>query len=437
MLGHAEECAGCGAAMTATQIWCGSCGNQRDLEILDLEWDDGRAVIIDRQETVLPFWWPWFLPAVAVVVAVVGIGGPLIFPDEMVTTEEEPAAAPEPVPPIVPTTATTTTVVVEPATPTISPPGPAGPLLGVPTGLRLLSVGGGTSTRIVDLDTAAVEHFDFRGSPNGATPPLLVDGQVIAAGLDAMTIRVVPLDDLDAEPLSIGVFEAPRESVLIAASEVVGHLWVLGSSWDDRGRIIELADVNLEAGSATPVFSSVLDWWVEPALGERGLVVATPEGPRLIGRSGISDWPHGQPLAFGPNIAVALVCDDGLVCSPSLVELATGRRIPLDLGTGPSGYTEGGSFSADVSLYASFNWRTAKMQVFDVATGEVVAGFGPRPGETDPGRPAWSPGGDLVAWRSSDGVLVGDVATGAIHQLPVDVVGHAYDSRSASLVFLE
>ena len=80
MLGHDEECAACGASMTPTQIWCGSCGNQRDLEILDLSWDDERAIIIDRQETVLPFWWPWFLPAVAAVVALVGIGGPLIFP---------------------------------------------------------------------------------------------------------------------------------------------------------------------------------------------------------------------------------------------------------------------------------------------------------------------------------------------------------------------
>ncbi|MCP5029067.1 MAG: hypothetical protein GY929_22570 [Actinomycetia bacterium] len=443
MLGHDEECAACGASMMATQIWCGSCGNQRDLEILDLDWDDARAVIIDRQETVLPFWWPWFLPTVAAFVAVVGIGGPLIFPDEVVMTEEEPvelgADSAQPAGTTIPATTTTAAASSTPLDPTTtSLAEPVGPLLGELTGLKLLTLGGGSTTAIVDLDSGEAEEFDVRLGPAFEEAQVVVAGDRLVTVSDRDSVSILPLHDLDAEGVAVGLFDIDQDEITLRPGGPSGQVWVLGWRWEEKGpRIATLAAVDVEQGSAVEVFSGALDHRLETVLGPPGLVVNAPDGPLLVNLEGITAWPQGHTLAFGPGVALTLTCDAALVCGYSFVDVDTASRTPIDVGTVESVWVKGGVFSADGARFAALDYQEDTMTVLDVTTGQAAASFPASAVDNGPGRPAWSPDGRFVAWRGDQGVLVGDVLTGEVHRIGSDLIGQAPDPWAGALLFLE
>ncbi|MCP4088040.1 MAG: hypothetical protein GY745_23800 [Actinomycetia bacterium] len=444
MPGHDEVCVSCGASMSPTQIWCGSCGNQRDLEVLDLSWDDKRAVIIDRQETVLPFWWPWFLPAVAVVVAFIGILGPLVFPAEVTETDEEPvevgAGDAQPVGTTIPATTTTTEASSTPPRPTttMSLAEPVGPLLGELTGLKLLSLGGGSTTALVDLDSGEVDEFDVQLWSALQEVQVVVAGDRLVFASDGDSVSVLPLYDLDAEAVTVDLFDIGQDVITLGPGGSSGQVWVLGWRWEERGpRIATLAAVDVEQGSAVQVFSGALDHRLETVLGPPGLVVNAPDGPLLVNLEGITAWSEGHTLAFGPGVALTLTCDAALICGYSFVDLDTASRTPIDVGTAVSLFVKEGAFSAEGARFAAFDHQSLTMTVLDVTSGQAAVSFPVGTADNVPGRPGWSPDGRFVAWRGDQGVLVGDVRTGEVHPVPAELVGHTYDSWLGALLFLE
>jgi hypothetical protein len=308
---------------------------------------------------------------------------------------------------------------------TSSPPEPAvltttvgHRLLNVPSGWELFARGPGVMVR-VELAAGRVTRT--------LMPELNSSGPVsFVVGPDRAIIR--PLDFVPGYEVRDG--QPARELSMSFASGGMAlpgpdrnHVWVETGA----GRDASMALVDFDGhrtGTSIPVprggdfpTSDGTGYLLFQLTG--GVYRATPDGLRRV--------TAGQLLAAGPTRWLTLECDARHVCTPTVIDRATGHRhrLPADI----SRYTGGGGvISTDgrtAALFRAVFSGYLALHLIDLATGaDRTTGVTLAPPSDPQGPIVWAPDNRwLFAADSNDQLTVIDNQTGRVHYLGVGVTG--------------
>jgi hypothetical protein len=282
-----------------------------------------------------------------------------------------PALAPGPAP-----SSTTTTLAPIPAE-----------LLGEATGIRLV-VAGVDGTTLFDLDSGAVSAAP--GFANGNIIP--VEGGAILGGQGALATFMAPFD---GEPRVLGLF---RNSTVLASAHA-GRAWVVTSDPTTTAQ-----EVAFDGSVTVPPFPLPVGTYAAGAV-DGGLlvglhgsmyVVDADHAPRALGA--------GEPVAASADTIAAVVCDDRVACSLTLIDVTSGaRRVVSDVTVGRD--VARASFSPDgdrLAVYDSVQGVAAPTLV-DVRTGSTVA-LTNEANTYEIRSLAWSPSGEWLFWLAGSTV---------------------------------
>ncbi|HKY15786.1 MAG TPA: hypothetical protein VJM33_12750 [Microthrixaceae bacterium] len=275
---------------------------------------------------------------------------------------------------------------------------PGGPLLGEPSGLRLVAVTDNGS-RVIDLDTGAVTRVDRRVLS-------VADRRLVVRGDGIVAVWPHPYDGSSSTTIA----EIP-------ADRVVEQVWVVGD-----GTLVWLLQQGPGFGAGPAPATAVLVDLAGRTLArfelpggfspsgavDRGLVVSGPGGIYVLGTDGAAERiSTGDVWTVADNQVLAFNCDERLECG---LEVFDGRGQRLNTGAiDPLLFDEAVAAPDGRIAYVVHpdpNRETSQVTVDGVPVFEA-------PGEQPPlGGLAWSPDGRWLAILASDGIHLIDTLRG-------------------------
>ena len=290
---------------------------------------------------------------------------------------------------------TSTTRRRRPPTTTTTQVIPGAPLLGEPTGLELVVVGG--TGRVIDLDTGAVTDVVVPVRGVTAAGLLVSDGSGLATWpppFDGSSWRTIL---------------PPAQATRVELLWVVGDgrlVWALERPEDDRslrsGWSMSLVDLD---GAVLGSFELPSEVWPAGAT-DHGLVVTGPGGAYLMDATGAAERiSTGDPFSVVGDRIHVVDCDDVLRCN---VEVFDGRGRLIHEQSSPASLVGWGTAAPDgrvafVEPRGEFGERSAL-----TIDGVTVLDEPGSLGAGGQGGLAWSPDGRWLAIAAQDGIHLVD-----------------------------
>ncbi|MEZ5228797.1 MAG: zinc ribbon domain-containing protein [Acidimicrobiales bacterium] len=308
-----------------------------------------------------------------------------------------------------PTTTKRTTTTTEPEPPTVTIVGDGGPLVGEPTGLRLIIGANSYRPSILDLDTGELVTASRSG---GGLDPQLVSGEWLVARQSERLVAV-PLDDLGADPVTLlPENSSPWLDLADLTPRTDGRAWVY--TYDENATLML---VDLATGE--PIDEAFADGHVRP--GVVRFALGTSDGPLLVDHAGGGVYEYtegryrqvseGHLIVADDRRALVESCDDELVCRREWFDRRTWQPAPLEV---PSSRADEISFLNGSDWMILYQWgREPSAEMFNVVTGRQ------RPLVTDPysgfvgERPVVSTDGRWGAATISGDLVIVDLASDA------------------------
>lgn len=301
------------------------------------------------------------------------------------------------------TTTTSTTI----ATTTTIP----GSQLGGASGVRVV-VASRSGVALVDLDT-------------GATTPVRVDPEAQIIPVEGGFVASSTVVEFFAEP-----YDAPP--VTLGTASVAYPAWDGDLVWlvrfNDQNFSARLVDT--AAHDVAGPFTVGTPYGVVGAV-RQGLVTSIHGGVYLIDRTGAARRiAIGEVIAAGGDRVLVSTCDEHLSCAMEVVDVATGRTVPVH-GDPPAGYASG-VISPDgrMAAFVEYDQSQPSVIVVDLDTGTATATDQTVTNDSGPGSGiAFSRDANWLFYVAGGDVIVRDMRTG--EERPVLVGSHLVMSVAA------